>query len=141
MTNIQSKSTKHFTKLLLLLSFLLVTQFSFGQRANCQKFKEGKFIYPDIEDVYVIRKGKSQKSYNKDKLEIVSKVKWTTNCRYELKIKKINIPGALKKGDLLVCTIVKSEGDKIFVDVVFYAKGSKEGKKMPRSTIMVLQKD
>jgi len=78
------------TIILLLLTFGL-----FAQEKKCSDFKIGKFTYsdPDYSDLITVRTDSLQTdSYPKMGWEMTSRVKWLTDCKYEMEYIKVNDP-------------------------------------------------
>jgi hypothetical protein len=78
------------TIILLLLTFGL-----FAQEKKCSDFKIGNFTYsdPDYSDLITVRTDSLQTdSYPKMGWEMTSRVKWLTDCKYEMEYIKVNDP-------------------------------------------------
>jgi len=89
-----------------------------GNKASCSIMKEGKFRYQNIDDTtaYVeIDKTDHTEYYNSGKYYIKSRLKWITDCQYEMTMLKNTIPDfPFKPGDVMTVTINKVEGDIIY---------------------------
>lgn len=103
-----------------------------SQMVECEKFKTGKFIYPSIPNVVSLRKESTQESYRNGKLEMIWTVKWLTECQYEMICEKIFVdPCPIKKGDRIVATIVKTEGDCFTATLMIYNDNFPKGMSIP----------
>ena len=76
-------------KIFLLAFFFLPAVFCFAQtgQTECSAFKTGKFMYRDSTGniITVTRKNKTQKEVDaKNNIITKFKVKWTTDCEYQL---------------------------------------------------------
>jgi len=75
--------------------FLLLTFGLFAQEKQCSDFKFGKFTYsdPDYSDLITVRTDSLQTdSYPKMGWEMTSRIKWLTDCKYEMEYIKVNDP-------------------------------------------------
>lgn len=107
--------------------FILPT-YVFSQLDGCEKFKDGRFSYPEIPNVLSVRKGKTQKSYANGKLQALWDVKWIDACSYELTCKKVkakNVP--FRVGDHIKAEIISIEGECISIKTALFRNGLMEG--------------
>ena len=113
-----------------------------SQTLECKKFKTGKFYYPTIPNKISLRKDSTQESYNNGKLEMLWSVKWLNECEYEMTCKQILVDGPypIKKGDRIVATIIKTEGDCFTTSLVFYNSENPGGQTIPAGE-MCIKKD
>jgi hypothetical protein len=129
-----------------LLFFLLLSISAFAissksQTLECNKFKSGKFYYPTIPDKISWRKDSVQESYNKGELEMIWKVKWINECKYELKCERVLLePYLIKKGDRIVATITNTDEDCFTISLIFYNESNPQGKTIPGGD-MCIKKD
>ena len=130
---------RQITFITLLLAFFAVT--SNAQTLDCKKFRTGKFYYPGLPDKISLRKDSTQESYDNGKLEMLWKVKWLSECEYELTCEQVfEDPYPIKKGDRIVATIVKTEDDCFTTSIMFYNEANPEGQAIP-SGEMCIKKD
>jgi hypothetical protein len=120
----------------LLIISALLTCFAFASNAqtpDCQKFRSGKFYYPTLPGKISWRKDSIQESYNNGQLEMMWSVKWLSECEYELTCTKVLVdhPYPIKKGDRIVATIVKTEGDCFTTTLVVYNAENPQGQAVP----------
>lgn len=111
-----------FTILMTTLSF-----HSMSQEADCEKFKEGTFYYPSYPQGISVREGNTQKSYTDGELQATWKVKWVSDCSFELTCKKVvgdKVP--FQKGDRIHCEIISTKENCMMTRNMLYVKGSKE---------------
>ena len=113
-----------------------------SQTPDCKKFKTGKFYYPALQGNKIsLRKDSIQESYNDGKLEMVWKVKWLSECQYEMTcIQVVPDPYPIKVGDRIVATIIKTEGDCFTTSLMFYYAEKPEGVMIPPAE-MCIKKD
>ena len=107
-----------------------------SQTLNCKKFKTGTFYYPSLREKISIRQDSIQESYTNGKLEMVWKVKWIDDCKYEMICDKIladNLP--IKKGDRIVATIINTDENCYSASLIFYTAEYPEGEKLPGGTL------
>lgn len=80
-------------KQVLSIIFLLLTFVSYSQEKKCSDFKTGKFIHtdPDFKDLVTIRTDSIQREfYPKTGWEMIAKIKWLSDCKYEMEYIKAN---------------------------------------------------
>jgi hypothetical protein len=118
--NFSNQNTK-MPKTLLLIA-LFCSQLAFSQTTNsdtaCFAMKAGHFKYMDIEDstAYFELNGEDHIEYhNEKKYQIISKVKWVSDCQYKMKMISNTIPDfPFKAGDTMTVTVDRIEGDIIY---------------------------
>lgn len=115
-------------KILSLLIVILASAPSLAQHLDCSKFKTGHFRYfdEDYADLLTIRTDSTQIDVyiETSDLEVTSRLKWLSNCRYEFEYYKVNdarfesligtkytIAITEIKGDTITCQ--KVVGDKL----------------------------
>jgi hypothetical protein len=83
---------------------------------NCSEFKTGKFTYKEkpFEGVIVTRTKKRQTEYDpKSGLKIMFKIRWTSDCHYDLiQLRSNNKEVNKYKGSIISVDITKTYGDK-----------------------------
>jgi hypothetical protein len=92
----------------------------FGQESKCSDFRNGTFEYLDLNEnapkAISIRYDSLQiDSYPEKKLKFTSKLRWLTECRYELEC--ISVNDSLMKnqiGEKVIVQIIKIDGNKAF---------------------------
>ena len=83
-----------------------------SQSLECEKFRNGKFVYPNLPGNLSVRKGDTQKSYSNGKLQAIWKVDWLDECTIQLTCKKITGDALnFKKGDRIYSEIISIDGD------------------------------
>lgn len=120
---------------------LLITSL-FSQEKNCQKFTNGDFLYPTLENKMTSRQDSIQKSYDNGKLEMVWKVTWNNPCEYDITCIEIlnkNLDVAL--GDKIHVTIVSTEDNCYNSDLVVYNARFPEGFKIPNGPFPLCLKE
>jgi len=89
-----------------------------NSNANCSILKQGSFKYLDIKDTtayFDIDKENHTEYHRNGKYYIKSKIKWLTDCQYEMKMISNTIPDfPFKPGDVMIVTVDKIEGDIIY---------------------------
>lgn len=69
-----------------------------------------------------------QESYNDGNLEMVWKVKWRSECEYEIICQKVLVSTVpIKPGDRIVAAIIKTEGDCFTTSFLVYNEFYPEG--------------
>ena len=125
-----------FTFLILLLGSSM-----YAQSPDCKKFKTGKFGYPTMPGKISLRRDDVQESYNNGKLEMKWKVKWISDCQYELTCIKMLVDSyPIAVGDRILSTIVSTDQDCFTHESVFFNKQNPDGVVMPAAA-MCLAKD
>ncbi len=79
-------------KNIILVVFICASSLVFGQKIECQNFKNGKFkiIDPEIGNSVIERSGSKQIEYSEDlKLKLEFDVKWLNDCTYKLELSEI----------------------------------------------------
>jgi len=101
-----------------LLLFIIPCFAQKNTNQNCSLFKVGKFKYLDADDTtaYIVMSGEKQIEYSGlNNYTIESKIKWITDCSYNMEMIKITIPNfPFKPGDVMNVVINKIEGDIIY---------------------------
>jgi hypothetical protein len=121
-----------------LLAFGLILSLTSSSQTNCQKFRNGTFYYPDIPGKISVRKGSIQKSYNEGRLEMIWKVKWLSNCKFEMICEKILVDNnSIKRGDRIVANIIATDASCFTSELVFYSKEIPEGEKLPGGPLCI----
>jgi hypothetical protein len=98
-------------KQLLVLFFLGLNAFAYGQTQDCQSLHEGKFkvVTKESGTTIVTRRGNLQIEENADLgIKMTFDITWTNDCTYELRPKKVmkGDPSLLgKKGDFITVHI------------------------------------
>lgn len=106
-------------KKIVLIIVLHVSIGAFSQKLDCTKFKNIKFYAPAFPSQYAIRKDSIQESYTNNKLEILWKVKWLSDCKFEIECLKNMGDEQVKVGDKFIYTIVEIE-DECFKVAIWY---------------------
>ncbi|MDF2189138.1 hypothetical protein [Paraflavitalea sp. CAU 1676] len=87
------------------------------EKVNCSIVKTGTFRYLDIPDTtafFRIKKENHTEYHRDGKYHIKSKVKWISDCQYEMKMLSNTIPDfPFKPGAVMLVTILRIEGDII----------------------------
>ncbi len=118
-------------KKLILISLLFLASISFAQEKKCRDFKTGKFRYfqkdrPEL----ILRTDSTQIEINsKTKVEVHSKIEWSSDCSYTMTyVKILNYPREWKH---LI-------GQKILVDIISINKnGYKARARSPRMNMVI----
>jgi hypothetical protein len=100
---------------------MVFSSFLYGQetdtKTSCSVLKQGKFRYLDIDDTtayFEIDKEDHTEYHNGGKYFIKSRLRWITDCQYEMTMLKNTIPDfPFKPGDVMIVAINKVEGDII----------------------------
>ena len=104
--------------IILLFITSLVVSAGYSQNTDCSDLKKGTFRYLDIEDTtayFDLDKEDHIEYHNNGKYNIKSRVKWTSDCRYEMTMISNTIPDfPFKAGDVMVVTINRIENDIIY---------------------------
>lgn len=107
-----------------IITFLLFTISSFNSysQVDCNILKEGSFVYfapSEFDTIYVSIKGSKHVEYHQGgKYQIISKMKWISDCEYVATLKKTTIPDfPSKKGVKLHTKIIKSSDDRVLIEV------------------------
>lgn len=125
-------------KIIFSILFCLCFFSFYAQQVECSKFENGSFIYPKLEGKKSVRKGSVQKSYTDGKLEMIWKVKWLSECKYELICKKvINKEYLFQKGDKISCTIIETEGNCLYIANIFYNSINPNGVEVPTAYMCI----
>lgn len=122
---------------------LFVTLTCNSQTLDCKKFKTGTFYTKQVPDYgYTVRTKKTQTSFfKKNKMEITWKIKWTSDCIYELTFDNAkNGDGVFKKGNKIIATITAINGDCYSFKATFYNSDNPTGKEFPPAD-MCLKKE
>ncbi len=122
-----------------ILLFLMLFTFSLtlnAQDLKCNKFKSGRFYYPSLPGKISVMTDSITKSYNNGNLEMIWKVRWLSECKYELTcIEILNNNLKSKVGDRIEVTIIKIEGSCFYTSLMFYNSENPKGKSVPSSQI------
>jgi hypothetical protein len=125
----------------IIATILIVSLFTLtcnSQELDCKKFKNGLFYYPTLPEKTSIRKDSIQESYNNGKLEMIWKVRWLTECEYEIICDKVLIESIpIRKGDRIVAKIVKTEGNCFTSELKFYNSENPEGLSFPAGELCI----
>ena len=109
-----------------------------SQTLYCKKFKTGTFYYPGMSEKISIRKDSIQESYNNGKLEMIWKVNWINDCKYEMICDKILANNFLiKKGDRIVATIINTDENCYTASLIFYTAENPEGEMLPGGSLCI----
>jgi hypothetical protein len=128
-------------KIFTILTIVLLASVANAQSIDCKKFKNGKFYYPMNDGKLSVRKDTIQESYNNGKLEMVWKIKWLSDCEYEMTCIKILVdPYPIKVGDRIIAKIIKTDGDCVTVSSTMYNASNPQGFSAPDGH-MCLKKD
>jgi hypothetical protein len=112
------------------LLFSLTVLFAEGQAAalDCEKFKTGKFVYPELNNKYSLRTATTQESYNNGKLELVWNIVWFSACEYEITCSKVLVANSpFTPGDRIHATILETNGNCYKVATTVYTKQTPDG--------------
>jgi len=137
------KPYKTMKTILTILAGLFLSLTSNSQALDCKKFKTGTFYTKQVPDNgYTVRNKKTQTSfYKKNNMEITWKVKWTSDCTYELTFDSAkNGDGFFKKGDKIIATITSIDGDCYSFKATFYNSEYATGREFPPAD-MCLKKE
>lgn len=99
-------------KILLTSIICICAVISYSQTDNYERFKTGVFTYVDVPgNVEIIRTETTQTEIlNNGKSKMILKITWENDSTYVLKLKKlVNMPGILRKGDVIVTTIYEAD--------------------------------
>ena len=109
------------------LVFIANISMAKAQTNEYKKFRTGKFKYENNDDFIIKRTKRKQIEYNpKTKEKVVMRIKWKSDKEYTLKSTRIkNMPGCLKKGDVIFTVITSVSGNKSYCS--FYTKNCGEG--------------
>ncbi|WP_294964473.1 hypothetical protein [uncultured Flavobacterium sp.] len=111
----------------------------FSQSLDCSKFKNAKFYAPAFPTQYAVRKDSIQESYNDGKLEIIWKVKWLSDCKYEMECLKNMGEEQVKPGDKFIYTITEIEDDCFRTSIWYSNEKYPQGDTFER--ILCIKKD
>jgi len=117
----------------LILLLWVITNVS-AQKLDCRKFRTGTFYTKQIpENGYTVRTKKTQTSYyTKTNMELTWKVKWTSDCTYELHFVSVkNSDRIFKTGDKIFATITSIDDSCYSFKATFYNSEYPEGKDFP----------
>jgi hypothetical protein len=117
-----------------LLILILCTLTGSAQSLDCKKFRKGTFYTKQIPDNgYTVRTKTIQTTYfKKINMEVAWKIKWTSNCTYELLFDHaVNSDGYFQEGDKIVTTITSIEGGCYSFISTYYSLKYPEGKTAP----------
>lgn len=120
--------------ILTILAGIFLSLTNNAQTLDCKKFKTGTYYTKQFPDyAYTVRTKKTQTSYyKKNSMEVTWKVKWTSDCTYELTFNNAkNGDGFLKKGDKIIATITSIDGDCYSFKATFYNSENSRGKEFP----------
>ncbi len=109
-----------------------------SQAIDCKKFKTGSFYYPSIPGKLSVRTDSIQKSYSDGQLQMIWKVKWLTDCKYEMTLDSILVENGInKKGDRIVATIYSTDENCYTASIVFYCEEIPEGEELPGGPLCI----
>jgi hypothetical protein len=112
----------------------------YSQSLDCLKYKTGKFGYPELPGKISWRKNSVQESYNNGILEMLWKVKWLSECQYQLTCEKLFVNKyPIKVGDKIIATIISTDENCFTTQSIYYNAENPKGLKIPEST-MCLEK-
>jgi hypothetical protein len=107
--------------LLLFCILVLTSLIGYSQSDStkgCSILKQGTFKYLDIEDTtayFTINKEKHTEYHSNGKYYIKSKVRWISECQYEMIMQENTIPDfPFGPGEKLLTTIHKVEGNTVY---------------------------
>ncbi|MCC7303307.1 MAG: hypothetical protein IT233_11755 [Bacteroidia bacterium] len=99
-----------------------------AQTPDCNKFKEGTFIYPTLPGKKSVRKGKIQESWDYSTKQMIWSVKWVNDCEYILTFRKALVKDInFRKGDKIHVKIVRTEGNCYLSELTFYNRKNPKG--------------
>jgi hypothetical protein len=117
---------------IILLIIAVVFSFDSNAQVNCQKFKNGTFCYPSMPGKISVRKDSIQESYNDGRLEMLWKVNWLSECKYEMVCLKIFVDTyEIDVGDRIVAEIIETDESCFNTSLTVYPKGQTEGVIIP----------
>lgn len=121
------------------LLILLIGTGVYSQKVECVKFKNGKFYARAFPDEYVVRKDSIEETYSNNKLETVWKVKWLSDCKYEIVCEKNFGTEPIKVGMKYIYTIFATEEDCFYVSIWYSNEEYPEGNTFQRG--LCIKKD
>jgi hypothetical protein len=105
--------------LLIILMMVGVNIFNYSQKAECKKWKNGRFymLTPDNIRIEIARKGKTQVEYNTQtgkKRHL--RVKWLNPCTYQIKDDPTYNDGEEIQGLIITVTIVEIKDNFVTIE-------------------------
>lgn len=123
-----------------LLFAILISNMTNAQTPDCKKYRTGRFSYPELPGKTSLRKDSVQESYNNGKLEMIWKVRWITDCQYELTcIKLFTDEYPIKIGDRIL-TIILSTDETCYTSASkYFTEKNPEGIAMPAAPLCLVK--
>lgn len=128
---------KKITLLFLLFSSALI---GYSQTPDCIKFKTARFSYRGVPNKTSLRKDSTQESFNHGKLEMLWKIKWLSECQYEMTCEKMLVVNSpIEVGDRILATIIKTEGECYTASSTYYNKANPRGIINPEGKMCIVK--
>ncbi len=117
---------------------ILFCSTSNSQTVDCKKFRNGTFYYPGMPGKVSVRLDSIQKSYSNDKLEMIWRVKWITDCQYEMRCDLVlGDTSFVRRGDRIVANIINADENCFTASLVYYTPENPMGEKLPGGPLCI----
>ncbi|WP_125718954.1 hypothetical protein [Flavobacterium ustbae] len=124
-------------KKIFLLGICFFGSFVYSQKADCNKFKTGKFVSQAFPNEYIIRKDSIEEAYMDGKLQSVWAVKWLSDCKFECVCIKNNGSEYVRLGDRFVSEIINSFDENcITLSNIYYNEEKPNGMEFQRGVCL-----